>query len=105
MTIAAHIESSAHTASYLAPFIIALAEQQPNQQLIIFASKQSSHGFRFPSNCKLVTIKPAIRNSLLLHYWYQYKLPRLLTDCNAAVFISENSVCSLRTTVPQLLLV
>ncbi len=46
-----------------------------------------------------------IRNSLLLHYWYNYKLPGLLKEFNAGIFISENNSCSLRTTIPQLMLI
>ncbi len=105
MTIAAHIESSTYSASYLAELMIGLAEQQPMHAFIIFASKQTSHSFTFPANCRLVTIKPVIRNSLLLHYWYHYKLPQLLEQFKATVFISENNVCSLRTTLPQIMLV
>ena len=105
MTIAAHIESSPGTTSLLAEQIMRLAVIHPNHHFVIFSSKQTSHGFKFSSNCKLLLIKPVIRNSLLVHYWYNYKLPKLLEKCNASVFISENNTCSLRTTVAQVMLI
>lgn len=105
MIIAAHIESSATVASYLAQHIIHLAAVHPEHQFIIFSDRTAIHGLRLPANCRHSTIKPIIRNSLLLHYWYNYKLPKLLTKSNANLFISESNTCSLRTVLPQVMLV
>ncbi len=40
-----------------------------------------------------------------MHYWYNFKLPGILKKYNVSSFISETAVCSIRTPVPQCLLI
>ncbi len=101
MTIAAHIRETSQQGSFLYPSLLLLASAYPADQFIFFADKQSPLQINLTSNCKIFAVSPAIKNSLLLHYWYNFKLPGILKKMNAAVFLSESSVCSLRTNVPQ----
>jgi hypothetical protein len=103
MTIAAHIHSPAQRPSYLAEYISRIADDNPEDRFIIFCDKKLK-GFAL-NNCTTVEVNPDIRNSLLLHYWYQYKLPRLLRKYDVSVFISENGAASFRTDVPQVMLI
>ncbi|HSN60071.1 MAG TPA: hypothetical protein VLR49_03990, partial [Ferruginibacter sp.] len=104
MTIAAHIHDSANESPFLLECISRLAGQNTNDHFIIFSEKkiEALAGY---SNCTQILISPVIKNSLLLHYWYNFKLPALLKKYNPAVFISENSVCCLRTTIPQIMVI
>ena len=56
------------------------------------------------ANITPVLAGPVIKNRLLQHYFYNYKLPRLLNKYQADVFVSED-VCSLRSTIPQYLII
>lgn len=103
MTIAAHIHSPADHPSCLLECMSRLADQNPTDRFIIFCNKKIKR--LTLSNCTVIEVNPAIRNSLLLHYWYQYKLPGLLRKYNASVFISENGAASFRTEVPQVMLI
>ena len=85
MIIAAHIDPSKQHPSFLLESISGLAKQYRENHFIIFSDKETIATAKFPDNCTLVTISPVIKNSLLLHYWYQYKLPALLTKYNAAL--------------------
>ncbi|MFZ4770824.1 MAG: hypothetical protein ACOYLO_11650 [Ferruginibacter sp.] len=105
MIIAAHIDPSKQHPSFLLESISGLAKQYRENHFIIFSDKETIATAKFTDNCTLVTISPVIKNSLLLHYWYQYKLPALLTMYNAAIFISENSVCSLQTNTAQVMVI
>ena len=105
MIIAAHIEPSKQHLSFLLESISVLAKQYRENHFIIFSDRETIASANFSDNCTLVTISPVIKNSLLLHYWYQYKLPALLTKYNAAVFISENGVCSLQTNAAQVMII
>lgn len=50
-------------------------------------------------------IKQQSRSPLLWKWWYNYKLPAVLKKINAGVLIAADAVCSLKTTVPQCVIV
>lgn len=105
MTIAIHIRSS--------PGGISLANNLHYQCFVLLAEKYPAHTFLFISdrpteaatpegkNMKLLLLQPMMRNRLLRHYWYNYKLPNVLGKINADLFISNGVICSLRTRVRQ----
>ena len=104
MIIAAHIRQTNGTASFLLPLISQIASEQQSIQFILFCVDPEALG-ELPANCKRVPIKRSLKNILLLHYWFQYTLPTLLKKFGATLFISENSVCSLRTAVVHIMVV
>jgi glycosyltransferase involved in cell wall biosynthesis len=58
----------------------------------------------FPENVLPVVAGPKASNSLRLQYWLNYKIPAVLRKYKADVFVSMEGICSLRTKVPQCLL-
>ena len=104
MTIAAHIDPVPLHGSILCRPMMLLAAQNPGDHFIFFINKIDK-SIRQPPNCTPVVISPAIKNNLLLHYWYNFKLPTLLTRYNADAFINESSVCSFRADIPQFTLI
>jgi glycosyltransferase involved in cell wall biosynthesis len=56
-------------------------------------------------NVHYLHIKPAATSFLLLNYWYDLKLPSALKKIKADVLLSPHSFISLRTKLPQCLMV
>ncbi|MFZ1529519.1 MAG: hypothetical protein WAT19_12250 [Ferruginibacter sp.] len=102
MTIAAHIHSFDTGESFLSEMMKLIAIQQPGHHFILFSEKEPQG--QLPANCTPVSINPKLKNRLLLHYWYNYKLPGLLQRYAANIFLSENGVLSLGTIIPQAML-
>jgi glycosyltransferase involved in cell wall biosynthesis len=105
MIIAAHFFSSKQQPSYLLPCFRILAIQNPGDTFIFFADPQQSIHSNLPANCKVIDVSPALKNGLLMHYWYNFKLPGILKKYNVSSFTSETAVCSTRTMVPQCLFI
>jgi glycosyltransferase involved in cell wall biosynthesis len=57
------------------------------------------------TNVKNIILKQQSANPLLWKLWYNYKLPSLLKKIKADVLVSADGICSLRSNVPQCLLV
>jgi glycosyltransferase involved in cell wall biosynthesis len=58
----------------------------------------------FPKNVISVVAGPKASSSLRLQYWFNYRIPAILRKHKADVFVSMEGICSLRTKVPQCLL-
>ncbi|MBK8519760.1 MAG: glycosyltransferase family 4 protein [Chitinophagaceae bacterium] len=58
----------------------------------------------FQKNVTPVISGPKGSSSLRLQYWFNYRIPAILRKHNAGVFVSLEGICSLRTKVPQCLL-
>jgi glycosyltransferase involved in cell wall biosynthesis len=58
----------------------------------------------FPENAIPVVAGPRASSSLRLQYWFNYRIPAILHKHKAGVFVSLEGICSLRTKVPQCLL-
>jgi glycosyltransferase involved in cell wall biosynthesis len=59
----------------------------------------------FPENVTAVVTGPKASSSLRLQYWFNYRIPAILRKHKADVFVSLEGICSLRTKVPQCLLI
>ncbi len=82
-----------------------LAKDHPKDHFIfIFDSAYDPSIILFP-NITPVLLGPQMKNSLLQHYWYNFKLPRVLNKYNVSVFVSSNHTCSLRTDAEQWIVV
>lgn len=86
MVIAAHIPA---TAGYniLLQSMLLLAEQHPKVSFLWIANEGVLPG-HLPPNVHTVVVKPAIKSSIRLQYWYRIKLPTLLKKNKASLFIS-----------------
>jgi len=102
MIIAAHILSFNPPTAHLAECLLRIAEKTPGIKIVFYSS--TGYNGNLPGNCMIQTISPAIKSSLMLHYWYNYKLPGLLKEANAGVFISENAVLSFKAGIRQIML-
>lgn len=105
MTIAAHISINHNGNSLLLETLGRLALQHPEDHFIFFMEKEMLLPATLSKNITPVSIQPALKNSLLLHYWYLFKLPPLLKRYNAGIFLSEISIVSAKVIVPQLMMV
>lgn len=72
----------------------------PEIKIILFTT---SALFNLPHNCLQVTISPKPKNTLLLYYWYQYNLPKLIIKYNINTFISNVGMLASDKTLSQFL--
>lgn len=82
-----------------------LAKQYPEHQFIFIFDRPFDQRFVSSSNITPVIAGPAARHPILWKYWYDYKIPAVLKKYKADVFVSADGFCSLRTKVPQCLVV
>lgn len=82
-----------------------LVTKYPEHQFIFIFDRPYDKRFIFSSNVIPVVIGPAARHPLLWKYWYDIKIPRILTKYKADVFVSADGMCSLKTKVPQCIVV
>lgn len=82
-----------------------LAIKYPQHQFIYIFNKPIDNSLNFSKNVTVVTAGPEIKNTLLLQYRLNYKIPALLRKYKAEVFVCMDGMCSLRTKIPQCMLV
>ncbi len=82
-----------------------LAKNWPADTFIFMVGKNSTGEIKFPANINTVFLANPSDNPLILKLWYDYKLPSLLKKEKIDILINTYWACSLRTSVPQLLLV
>lgn len=108
MTIAVHIADpdiqNDINSSFLYNCFSTLAANNPNDHFIFIFDKAFSPLLITEKNITPVLSGPATRNRMLQYYFYNFKIPKLLSKYNATFFVSAE-VCSLRTNVPQCLLI
>jgi len=85
--------------------ILQFAIKNPNHHFLFISDKAFDTHYTFPKNVTLLTTGPEIKNSLLMQYWFNYKLPALLRKHKADVFVAADGICSLRTQIPQCLII
>lgn len=92
-------------AEYILETYKRIVANNPEHTFIFLVDKKFTQRFIFGSTVKTIVTGPAARYPLLWKFWYDFKLPALLKKYNADVFVSCNGICSLRTKVPQCLLI
>ncbi|HMU09549.1 MAG TPA: glycosyltransferase family 1 protein [Ferruginibacter sp.] len=91
--------------SFERSYLLSFAQDLPQHHFLFIADKLFAPGISFPKNVTPLTVGPEIKNSLLMQYWFNYKLPGLLRKHKADVFVATEGICSLRTKTPQCLLI
>ncbi len=86
-------------------YLLSFAERYRQHQFLFIADKPFDAGIPFPKNATAITTGPGIKNSLLMQYWFNYKLPVLLRKHKADVFVGAEGICSLRTKIAQCLII
>jgi glycosyltransferase involved in cell wall biosynthesis len=82
-----------------------LSEKFPQHKFIYIFDQPYNNSYIFAKNVTPIIAGPKASNSLRLQYWFNYKIPALLRKHKAGVFLSMEGICSLRTKIPQCLLV
>ncbi len=108
MTIAVHISLTGTQNEISSNFnyncFTILAAKFPLQHFIFIFDKPFQPSLIKEKNITAVLLGPQVKNRLLQHYFYNFKIPRILNKYNATLFVSTD-ICSLRTDVPQYLIV
>lgn len=81
-----------------------MALQEPAYHFIFIFDKPFSPALIGSSNITPVLLGPALKNRLLKHYWYQFKLPRLLARYQADHYVNQDKMICLRTDTPQMMI-
>jgi len=74
-------------------------------QFIFIFDRPYDPRFIFSENITPVIAGPAARHPLLWKYWYDVKIPAILKKYEADVFVSADGYCSLKTKLPQCMVV
>ncbi len=82
-----------------------IVRKHPEHRFIFIFDRAFDTRFVFAENIIPVVATPPARHPLLWKYWYQYKIPRILNKFKADVFLSADGFCSLKTQVPQCIVV
>jgi glycosyltransferase involved in cell wall biosynthesis len=82
-----------------------ITQAHPEHQFIFIFDRPYDKRFVFEKNVIGVVTGPAARHPLLWKLWYDIKIPSVLKKYKADVFVSADGFCSLRTKVPQCLVV
>jgi glycosyltransferase involved in cell wall biosynthesis len=92
------------TADFIFECFSILANQYPQHQFIYFTEEEFGKKNSTSKNITAINAGPKSKNPLLFQYWLNYKLPSLLRKHKVDVFVSTG-YCSLRTKVPQCIIV
>lgn len=82
-----------------------IVRNHPEHTFVFIFDQPYDESFVFERNVKAVITGPASKQPLLWKYWYDIKIPALLRKYKADVFVSCDGICSLRTKLPQCLIV
>ena len=104
MTIAIHISAKDDIQGFFEQAFIYAAEEFSSDHFIFIFDTPLPANLVLPPNCTPVQTGPEIKNSLIRHYWYNYKIPSILNRYQADVLFTPREVCSLNTAVPQVML-
>ncbi len=77
----------------------------PEHQFIFIFDRPYDEQFIFSENVKPVVAGPPARHPLLWKWWYDVKLPAILSKHKADLLLSADGFCSLTTKIPQCLVV
>lgn len=91
--------------NFIAETFSRLAKKYPEHKFIYIFDRAYNAAFITAENITAVVTGTAARHPLLWQYWYNYKIPAVLKKYKADVFVSPDGFCSLRTKVPQCLVV
>ena len=78
-----------------------IAKQHPEHEFIFIFDQPFDEAFITSENIIPVVAGPAAKYPLLWKYWYDIKIPALLKKYKADIFVSPDGFCSLKTKVPQ----
>jgi len=78
-------------------------ESHPEHEFVLFFDRAVDTSLKFPSNVKTVVLFPPTRHPFLWILWLEFSLPLALKKHKIDVFWSPDGLCSLLTSVPQII--
>ena len=98
------LSGDAATGKFLLEVFLMLAWQNSSHEFVFITERELTETSSL-HNVKRVLLPQRSASLLRWKLWYNYKLPAVLRKEKAAVLLSVDSTCSLRTRVPQCMLV
>jgi glycosyltransferase involved in cell wall biosynthesis len=80
-----------------------IVQRHPEHEFHFFFDRPYSSKFVFADNVIPHIVHPQARHTLLFKVWYDYSVPFVLKRIKPDVFISPDAMMSLRTDVPQMI--
>ena len=81
-----------------------IATKYPQHHFLFIFDKVPDQSPGLPDNITRVVTGPKAVSPLRWQYWYNFRIPAILRKYKADVFVSLEGICSMRTKVPQCLL-
>lgn len=90
---------------YFCELFQTLAEKHPEHQFYFLVDRSFKHENVFSSNVHPLIVASPARHPVLWKYWCNIKIPATLKKIKAEVFVSPDSSCSLKTKIPQCMVI
>lgn len=82
-----------------------IAKQHPEHHFIFFVDSVLTKPAGLPENVTVITIKQKLVNAVMYKWWYDVRLAIALSKYKADLFVGSYGLISLRTSLPQILIV
>lgn len=82
-----------------------IVENHPEHHFTFIFDRPYSDKYIFAKNVTPVVAGPPARHPVLWYWWFERTIPRILKQVKADVFLSPDGYVSLRTKIPQLLVI
>jgi glycosyltransferase involved in cell wall biosynthesis len=80
-----------------------IVQSHPEHQFIFLFDRPFDAEFVFADNVTPVVVWPPARHPLLWYLWFEWRIPAILKKYRADLFVSTDGYLSLRTKIPQVL--
>jgi len=82
-----------------------ITQNQPEYDFIFLFDRPYSEDFLFAPNVTPMVLSPPARHPFLWYPWFEWAVPRALKKVKADAFLSPDGFASLRTDIPQVVVV
>ena len=79
-----------------------ITTQHPEHQFFFIFDREYDKEFVFSDNVTPIILRPPTRHPFLWILWFEYRIPRLLKEIGADIFLSTDGYISLKTNIPQI---
>jgi len=85
--------------------LIRIVANHPEHRFYFLFDRPFDQSFVFGENVEPVVISPPARHPFLWYIWFEWRIPAVLKQIGADVFISTDGYLSLRSSIPTLLVI
>ena len=79
-----------------------ITKAQPKHDFFFLFDRPFSSDFIFENNVHPIVVSPPTRHPLLWYIWFELRIPKILKEIDADVFLSPDGFLSLRSLIPSL---